>query len=292
MQIESFKVFCDLAETHSFTRAAQINSVTQSAVSQTISAMERQLKASLAQRSRKHFRLTREGQIVYDYSKELLEAFRNLAGRMQEAKSAAAGQIRLAVIHSVGLHNLPPCLQEFAQARPAVEVEVEYRRSSQVYEDVLGSVADLGLVAYPMHHPKLEVVPVRQENLVFICHPRHQLAKSKTVKLSVLKGETLVSLSPELPTGRALQRLLRAAGVTPKGLVELDQIDALKSAVKVDAGVGIVPQATVLQEAANQSLAVIAFEDKYSRPLAVIYRKQMPLSPAMSEFIATLKKGL
>ena len=62
MQIESLKVFCDLAETESFTKAAQINEVTQSAVSQQISSLERQFKSLLIERSKKKFRLTREGQ--------------------------------------------------------------------------------------------------------------------------------------------------------------------------------------------------------------------------------------
>src|SRR5215472_1993884 len=146
MQIESLKVFCDLAETRSFTRTAEINSVTQSAVSQTISNMERQFNALLAERSRKNFRLTREGQVVYDYSRELLRAFANLEARLREAKEVASGQIRLVAIHSLGLHNLPPCLRVFAQTRPSVEVHVEYRRATQVYEEVLSGDADLGLV--------------------------------------------------------------------------------------------------------------------------------------------------
>jgi DNA-binding transcriptional LysR family regulator len=108
MHIENLKVFCDLAETGSFTRTAEINSVTQSAVSQTISNMERQFHALLAERSRKNFRLTREGEIVYDYSRQLLQAFANLEARLQEAKEVASGQIRLAAIHSLGLHNLLP----------------------------------------------------------------------------------------------------------------------------------------------------------------------------------------
>ena len=66
MQIESLKVFCDLAETESFTKAAQINNVTQSAVSQQISSLERTFKSLLIERSKKKFRLTREGQVLYE----------------------------------------------------------------------------------------------------------------------------------------------------------------------------------------------------------------------------------
>ena len=78
MQIESLKVFCDLAETESFTRAAQINSVTQSAVSQQISSLEKQFKSLLIERSKKKFRLTREGQVLYEYSKQIIQTFDSL----------------------------------------------------------------------------------------------------------------------------------------------------------------------------------------------------------------------
>jgi DNA-binding transcriptional LysR family regulator len=69
MQIESLKVFCDLTEVKSFTKAAQIHNVTQSAVSQTVSALEREFQSLLIERRRNNFPLTAEGEVVYDYSK-------------------------------------------------------------------------------------------------------------------------------------------------------------------------------------------------------------------------------
>ena len=183
MQIESLKVFCDLAETESFTKAAQINNVTQSAVSQQISSLERQFKSLLIERSKKKFRLTREGQVLYDYSKQIIQTYDSLFSKLQEIKDIVSGTIRVATIYSVGLHDLPPYLKKFLKAYPTVKVHVEYRRSNQVYDDVMGNVVDLGLVAYPNKDPKLEVVPLRKDMLVLICHPQHALAKFKTVQL-------------------------------------------------------------------------------------------------------------
>ena len=78
MQIESLKVFCDLAETESFTKAAYINGVTQSAVSQQVSSLERLFKALLIERSKKKFRLTRECRILYEYSKQVIGTYDSL----------------------------------------------------------------------------------------------------------------------------------------------------------------------------------------------------------------------
>jgi DNA-binding transcriptional LysR family regulator len=156
MQIESLKVFCDLAETKSFTKAAQINSVTQSAVSQQISSLERIFKSLLIERSKKKFRLTREGQVLYDYSKQIIQTYESLNSKLQELKDIISGTIRVATIYSIGLHDLPPYLKKFSRSYPTVNVQVEYRRANQVYDDVLSNVVDLGLVAYPSKDSKLK----------------------------------------------------------------------------------------------------------------------------------------
>src|SRR3989442_11865789 len=182
MQIESLKVFCDLAESGSFTKAAQINDVTQSAVSQQISSLERIFKSLLIERSKKKFRLTREGQVLYDYSKQIISSYDALYSKLQEIKDIISGTIRVATIYSIGLHDLPPYLKKFLKAYPTVHVQVEYRRANQVYEDVMGNVVDLGLVAFPSKDAKLETVLLRRDNMVLICHPQHPLAKLKTIQ--------------------------------------------------------------------------------------------------------------
>src|ERR1051326_1876417 len=118
MQIESLKVFCDLAETESFTKAAQINRVTQSAVSQQISSLERNFKSLLIERSKKKFRLTRAGQVLYDYSKQVISTYEALNSRLQEIKDILSGTIRVATIYSIGLHDLPPYLKKFLKSYP------------------------------------------------------------------------------------------------------------------------------------------------------------------------------
>src|SRR6202451_4891166 len=166
MQIESMKVFCDLAETESFTKAAQINKVTQSAVSQQIRSLERQFKSLLIERSKKKFRLTREGQVLYDFSKQIIQTYDSLHSKLQEIKDIISGTIRVATIYSIGLHDLPPYIKRFLKLFTTVNIHVEYRRANQVYEDVLSNVVDLGLVAYPTKDAKLELIPLRKDTLV------------------------------------------------------------------------------------------------------------------------------
>jgi DNA-binding transcriptional LysR family regulator len=291
MQIESLKVFCDLAETHSFTKAAQINEVTQSAVSQQISSLERLFKALLIERSKKRFRLTREGQVLYDYSKQVIQTYGALHDKLQQIKEIISGTIRVATIYSIGLHDLPPYLKKFLKSYPTVNVHVEYRRANQVYEDVVGNVVDLGLVAYPSRDNKLEVLPLRKDPLVLICHPQHPLARNKSTKLKALNGQKFIGFEPDIPTRRALDRILKEHGVHVQHVMEFDNIETVKRAVEIDAGVAIVPEGTVLQEVAKQTLAQVRLDDgEFYRPLAAIYKKNKVLSPAIKQFLATLKE--
>ena len=290
MQIESLKVFCDLTETESFTKAAQINDVTQSAVSQQISSLERLFNSLLIERSKKRFRLTREGQVLYEYSKQVIQTYNSLKARLEEIKEIVSGTIRVATIYSIGLHDLPAYLKAFLKSYPTVKVHVEYRRANQVYEDVIGNVVDLGLVAYPTRDPKIEIYPLRKDPLVLICHPQHPLAKHKSTRLKSLYGQKFIGFEPDIPTRRALDRILREHAVSVQHVMEFDNIETVKRAVEIDAGVAIVPQETVVQEVAKQSLAAVTLEDgEFYRPLAAIYKKTKALSPAMKQFLAALK---
>jgi DNA-binding transcriptional LysR family regulator len=292
MQIESLKVFCDLTETESFTKAAQINGVTQSAVSQTISSLERQFKSLLIERSKKNFRLTAEGEVLYDYSKQILQTYDALHSKLQEIKEIISGNIRVATIYSIGLHVLPPYLKKFLKSYPTVNVHVEYRRPNQVYEDVLGNVVDLGLVAYPVRDPKLEIVGLRKDPLVLICHPQHAFAKLKAIKIKNLGGQKFVSFERDIPTRKALDKILKDHGVSVDHVMEFDNIETVKRAVEIDSGVAIVPQETIRQEVANQTLVAVKLEDgEYYRSLGIIYKKNKVLSPAIKQFIGLLKEG-
>lgn len=290
MQIESLKVFCDLAETESFTKAAQINSITQSAVSQQISSLEKQFKSLLIERSKKKFRLTREGQVLYEYSKQIIQTYEALHSRLQEIKDIISGTIRVATIYSIGLHDLPPYLKKFLKTFPTVNVHIEYRRANQVYEDVLGNVVDLGLVAYPNKDPKVEVVPLRKDILVLICHPSHPLAKFKTVKLSQLSGQKFIGFEPDIPTRKAIDKILKDHSIEVQHVMEFDNIETVKRAVEIEAGISIVPQGTITQEVSKQTLSEVRIEGlELYRPLAAIYKKNKVLSPAMKQFLSILK---
>src|SRR3981081_2477460 len=126
MQIETFKIFCDLVETASFSKAAEMNTITQSAVSQQIHSLERKFKVAFIERGKKNFSVTAEGRAFLQASKEILRAYDSLSDRLQEMQTVVGGELIVATVYSIGLHELPRNLKTFRKAYPSVEVRGEY----------------------------------------------------------------------------------------------------------------------------------------------------------------------
>ena len=292
MQIESLKLFCDLAETASFTKAAKINGVTQSAVSQQISSLEIKFDAVLIERSKKKFSLTKEGNTLYKYSKQIIQTYDELRHKIQEIQNVVTGSIKVVTIYSIGLHELPPYLKKFLKKHPTVNVSVEYRRATQLYEDIVTGMADIGLVAYPQKDPRLQVTSLAEDMLVLICHPDHPLAQQPKVKLSEIASHKFIAFEPDIPTRRAIDKILRDRNVEVDHAMEFDNIETVKRAVEIDAGISIVPRSPVAQEVAKKTIAMVEIEDeKFYRPLAAVHKKSKVLSPAMKEFLTLLEKS-
>jgi DNA-binding transcriptional LysR family regulator len=200
MHIENFKIFSDLVESQSFSRAAKLNGVTQSAVSQQLRAMEKHFAVLIVDRSQKQFRLTREGQKLYDSAKEILHRYDKLTSELQEMKKVISGTIHISTIYSIGLHELPPYITRFLKEYPSVNVRVEYRRSNLVYEDILHNSVDLGLIAYPNKTRQLDVIPFIEDRLVLICNPDNPLARKKSVEIKDLADQSFIGFDQDIPT--------------------------------------------------------------------------------------------
>jgi DNA-binding transcriptional LysR family regulator len=289
MHIENFKIFSDLVESQSFSRAAKLNGVTQSAVSQQLRAMEKHFAVLIVDRSQKQFRLTREGQKLYESAKEILHRYEKLVSDLQEMKKVISGTIHISTIYSIGLHELPPYITKFLKEYPSVNVRVEYRRSNLVYEDILHNSVDLGLIAFPTKMRQLDVIPFLEDQLVMICNPDHPLGKKRSVEIKDLAEEKFIGFDQDIPTRKATDQMFRDCKVDLEPVMEFDNIETVKRAVEINAGISIVPSATVKQEMKQGLLKAITIKgSQVTRPLAIIHRKGRVLTPAMKKFISTL----
>lgn len=287
-----FKVFCDLADSTSFSKAAEVNGITQSAVSQQIRAIEQRFHVRLIERGRKNFSLTPEGRAFLEASREILGTLEGLGSRIHKLQNVVAGELRIATIFSIGLHELPPYLKTYRQAHPDVEVRVEYRRSAEVYSAVLEGRDDLGLVAYPAPRRGVRAITFWQDKLVVICAPSHALARNKRLPLSALQGEKFIAFEPDLPTRREIDRRLRSAGVRVKLALEFDNIETVKRAVEIENAISIVPVTAVRSEVESGALVAVEIDapDMW-RPLGVLTRNSARISPALREFLLLLQQN-
>ncbi len=289
MHIENFKIFSDLVESQSFSRAAKMNKITQSAVSQQLRAMEKHFGVLIIDRSQKQFRLTPEGEQLYHSSKEILHRYQQLASELLEMRQIISGNIHIATVYSIGLYELPPYLKQFMQSYPTVNVRVEYRRSNLVYEDVLQNSVDLGLVALPQKVRQLEVIPFKEDALALVANPNHPLCQEDRVQIEELTGHSLIAFDPDIPTRKALDHYFREHRLSFEPVMEFDNIETVKRAVEIGAGVAFIPLTTVQHELEAGTLKKIPLDwEPIKRPLAIVHRKGRIMTPALKKLISTL----
>lgn len=290
MYIDAFKVFCDLVETNSFSQAAVVNDLTQSAVSQQIRNLELRLGVTLLERAGRSISLTPEGQAFHRACKSILNTWDTLQHDLRDLKNEVAGRLRIASIFSIGMHELPPLLKRFREQFPEVQVEVEYRRAPQVYDMVDEGTVDLGLVAFPARRQNLVHEIFREDRLVIICHPSHRLASESTAPLSALNGERFIGFEPDTPTRKSIDRHLREAGVSVTHHAEFDNVETVKRAVEIESGVSIVPASTVEAEVANGQLAAVEIAShKLTRPLGFLLQKARARPAGLKQLMEILK---
>ncbi len=292
MHIQNFKTFCDLVETKSFSKAARLNEVTQSAVSQQLKAMEAHYDMLIIDRNQKKFRLTPQGTALYSTFKEILDLYEKLNCEIQEMRNIVSGTIQISTVNSIGLHELPPYLKSFIKQFPSVNARVEYRRANLVYEDVLHGNADLGLVAFPPPHKDLTIIPFANDELIIVMSPEHRLTKKRSISMNDLSGVEFVAFERDIPTRKATDEILAKAGVEVQVVMEFDNVETVKRAIEINAGIAILPASTVITESERNQLVIYKLEGGiHNRPLAIIHKKNRILTPALRSFVELMQNG-
>jgi DNA-binding transcriptional LysR family regulator len=293
MQIETLRLFCDLVEARSFSLAAEKHRLSQSAVSQRIAALEKELGVRLLMR-RRNTEPTTEGMLLLENAHRMLALYDDCLRRLREIQQPVEGLLRISTVYSIGLHELPPYLKWFRDHYPNAEVRVEYHRSGRVYREVAEGRADLGFVAFPdcRAYPELVCDTFWQDQLVLILPPGHALAGRNPVRLAELNGSRFIAFEPDLPTRKAIDAMLAKAQVRIDELMALDNVELVKRAVEVENAVAIVPQRTVYAEVRGGRLLEAKLdvpEGETARPLGMVSRAGEALSPAAQEFTELIR---
>jgi DNA-binding transcriptional LysR family regulator len=289
VQLESLRLFCDIVRLHSFSRAANESFVSQSAASQAVQQIEEHLGVRLIDRTKRPFVVTPEGDSFYNACRTLLDGWEHAKVEIGAVKARVDGTVRVAAIYSVGLHDVSRHMQRFMSLYPEARVQLECLHPHKVVDAVVRDEADVGIMSYPPTVRTLTVVPLRQEPMAFVCHPTHPLARRRVILPAQLNGEPFVAFDPELTIRRAIDRALRQHNVRVDIRMEFDNIETIKQAIMIKAGVSILPRHTVQMEAGVRTLAVVPLGiADLVRPVGIIHRRQKPLTPTAERFVQHL----
>jgi DNA-binding transcriptional LysR family regulator len=198
--------------------------------------------------------------------------------------------VRVATVHTIGLYELSLQLKRFLKAYPQVQLQLEYSRSSKIYDDALKGGIDLGIVAFPHRRPGVTVIPFREDRLVVVCPPQHPFAKHRHMSIKKLAGEALVGFERDIPTRKETDRVLRRHGVDVRYVMELDNAEIMKRVVEIGIGLAILPENAVRPEVKGGTLAAVHLSDEvFLRPLGIVHRTGKHFSPAAAKFIECLR---
>jgi DNA-binding transcriptional LysR family regulator len=292
MQFEALKVFCDIARQRSFSQAAAVNDLTQSAASQIVLQLEKRLGVQLIDRSTRPLQLTAAGQRYYEGCKRLVEEYGDLELSVRQAQSDLESTVQVAAIYSVGLGDMGQLVERFQAEHPGVRVQVEYLHPDRVYEKVLDGSVDFGLVSFPRKLRELTIRPWRDEPMVVVSAPNHPLAGQRSIRLKQLDGAKFVGFDKELVIRREVDRFLREQDVAVQVVMEFDNIENIKKALEVSPTVALLPEPTLRQEVEAGTLVAMPLAGlKFVRPLGILQRRQGQLSRNAEQFMTLLTEA-
>lgn len=309
MHVKSLKVFCDVVGRRSFSRAAHDNGMSQSRASQMVLQLEQQLGVTLLDRSKRPFVLTAEGDVFYRGCRKLVQGYAALEEEVRTLHDEVEGLVRVACIYSVGLSHMSRYVQDFLARNPRADVRVQYQHPDKVYELVETDAVDFGLVSYPKTSRSIKADAWREEPMVLACAPGHPLGYQPTINLEQLDGATMVGFDEGLRIRRELDRALAAHGAEVNVVMEFDNIETIKRAIEIDAGVGLLPEPTVTRETRAGTLVAVPVtvtsesktdgaskpatagtgQARLTRPLGIIQRRGKRLGATASRFVRALR---
>jgi DNA-binding transcriptional LysR family regulator len=290
---ENLKLFRDIAQTHSFSRGAAMNGISQSAASQHVQELERALGVELLDRSTRPLVVTPAGRLYGEFCRDILRRKEDFESALQRVRQEVEGTLRVAAIYSVGLSEMVRLEHEFALRQPEAKLEVQYLRPERIYEAVLAGEVDLGLISYPETRRDITVIPWRREEMVLAVSPEHALAgRLEPVMPQALNGADFISFDEDLPIRRHMDRFLKEHGVEVNVALHFDNIQMIKEAVTHRVGISIMPARIMNDDIEQGRLAAVRIADAtLFRPLGIIHRKKKRFHRVAQAFLDLLREG-
>ena len=284
MNIDDLQAFIAVADTGSFSLAAEKLFITQPAVSKRIAALEASLNHKVFDRIGRHVALTPAGTELLPRAQNIIQQLKDTKRTLQELSGEIVGVLRIATSHHIGLHHLPPILQRFSDQHPEVNLEVEFVDSEKAYRRVAEGECELGIVTLaPSSTAPLSAEIIWPDPLSFVVSSRHPLAqKGIKQKISLQELGRYRAILPDATTytGRLIRSHFESANVKIDSGMTTNYLETIKMMVSVGLGWSVLPQTMLDKQLTQLSIDT----DAMTRQLGVIKHQQRTLGNAAKRF--------
>lgn len=285
MEFRQLEYFVAVAEEANFTRAAARAHVSQSGVSAQVRRLERELGATLIDRSTRTATLTAAGHAALGPARAALAGVAAVQDAVDDVNGLVRGRLVLGMVTACTIQPLFDGLAAFHRRHPGVEVTLAEATSDHLLDDVRTGAADLALVGVAGELPAgLESLTVISESLVAAVPPAHPLAagSARSATLAGLAEHPVVSLPPGTGVRAAFDRACAAAGVRPRIAFEASAPDAVADLAQRGLGVAVLSQ-TMASDHEGRLVPVALADADIPTLLALVWRPEH--SPAVRELV-------
>jgi len=279
-------VFCEVAETGSFSGASEKLFLTQPAVTLQIKNLENYYQMKFFDRIGKKVLLTEEGKVLLDIAKQILDLNRQAEEMLADLKGLSKGTLRVATSHSFADYYLPAVLKDFHRKYPKIFMQVSTGNSSQIIEDTLLYKNDVAFVARYPENNKLTAREVVSDVLVAIIPNKHKLAGRESVTLNELNGEPLVLREAGSSERKLVDAAFRRRRIQPLVIMESASTAAIQKMVRSGAGIGILGEHLVSREVEADAFKALPFtEVEMAHKFYLVHHKDKYFSRALKAFL-------
>lgn len=289
MDLFQLETFMAVADERSFSRAAVRLHRTQPAVSQVIRKLEVEMDEVLFDRAARDATLTAAGEVLREYAERLLNLRGEAATALSELRSLHRGRLNVAANEYTCLYLLP-VIDAFRRLSPQIQVTVQRSLASRMAEELLQHSVECGIVSYRPDDPQIKSIVVYRDELVFVMHPGHPLARAKEVSIHQLGAENFVAHNVPSPLRQKVVQAFQRHKTPLNMAVELPSLEAIKRFVAMGNGVALLPGLTVRPEIERGELVRLRVPElSFERRLRVVHRRHANLSHASLAFLKVVE---
>ncbi|MEM8560802.1 MAG: LysR family transcriptional regulator [Pseudomonadota bacterium] len=282
MELQHLRAFQNVAETGSFSLAAEKLHLTQPAVSKRIALLEQELGAELFDRIGRDVSLTEAGRVLLPHVRAVQQQLEAARQSVLDLSGEIAGELKLATSHHIGLHRLPPVLSQFSSAYEHVHIDIDFMDSEQAYDRILQNRAEIAFVTLaPAEQPSLVTLPVWPDPLAFMVGENHPLASADSVNLSILSQHAAIIPGLNTYTGQIVARLFNQHDLQLQVSMATNYLETIRMMASVGLGWTVLPRTMC-----DESLTELKVQQvDIARTLGLVYHRGRSLSRGARAFV-------